>query len=204
MLQMYDPTTGSLGLLRAVRSEDFGLAEFQAADWQQHGAAVAAVTNPAPPIYVRRGCTDPSAINYDPSAVLDDGTCNYSSVISFLVNISLNWGGVWDYDLHFQTASGEHIYYGHLNGSEFSLDHDAYPGCNSSVAGPPEVITGTSGTTGVYRAYSNLYSTCNSPGAATFSGVLTAITPLRVNGVRINAGGTFTMTDGVAFTVGTL
>ena len=36
------------------------------------------------------GCTDPTAVNYDPLATIDDGSCTYCNVFSVLPDTLIN------------------------------------------------------------------------------------------------------------------
>jgi len=40
MMQIYDAVTGNMGALRAVKTGDFGITEFQASDWIQYGVLI--------------------------------------------------------------------------------------------------------------------------------------------------------------------
>ena len=46
---------------------------------------------PPPPIYVYPGCTDIEALNYDPDATEDDGSCEYPSILGCTNPIACNY-----------------------------------------------------------------------------------------------------------------
>jgi hypothetical protein len=111
---------------------------------------------------------------------------------------SLNWGAVADWDFHLQTPNA-HVFFGNRSADGFTLDHDANPVCNPSGL-PPEGITGN-GQCGVYKLFSNLFSTCGGSPPITFSATVTALKPIVINGTALSVGKTFHPMDGVPFKV---
>jgi hypothetical protein len=120
----------------------------------------------------------------------------------FSLTVSLTWVGAWDWDLHLKTPSGAHIYYGALSGDGFELNHDAHPSCADDPF-PPETIEGVGACYGEYLAYKNLFSNCNSPGDATFTGSITVMAPdgLMVDGVFRAAGAVVGITNDFPFLI---
>ena len=97
MLQIYDPVTGALGAQRVVQSGDFGLSEFQAGAWIQHGAVVPVIPPPAAPVYY----VPVIRIQIVFAAAVDDDVClTVGGVVVYNPRRNLGWyetavGGVW-------------------------------------------------------------------------------------------------------------
>jgi hypothetical protein len=81
---------------------------------------------------------------------------------NFTIEYYMNWGSVADLDIYLREDSADVVYFAHHTEGNLTLNHDAYPGCNTSDL-PPEIISGT--YTNIIKpitfyAWWNQYSNC--------------------------------------------
>ena len=83
------------------------------------------------------GCTDPLALNYDPLANNDDGSCNYCTDnqvgVTFYDSWGDGWNGAW---MYVYDSQGDSVTSGTLGGGSFYTDTLCLPdGCYEVVVG---------------------------------------------------------------------
>ena len=78
------------------------------------------------------GCTNPLADNYDSTAVIDDGSCYFSSCTQLTLNMYDSWGDGWNGNDFVMTSSNGTVFFsttlssGSFGTSSFCAPADCY------------------------------------------------------------------------------
>ena len=74
------------------------------------------------------GCTDPNATNFDPNAIVDDGSCTYFTCTDLVLTMNDSWGDGWNgNDFSLFDSNGNLYFTSTLNNGSFGLDYVCLP-----------------------------------------------------------------------------